>query len=140
MGSILTFLVAPTPLGHGADDRLAAGLHGHVLDPDHLLALAAMAVQGLDQGGVGAGELVAVLQAHFAAGEGLLAQGGAAKAFHSRLMHGEHLGGEQPLQRACSPALKGEGGPEDLQAQFGRGGVDRIGIVRLQTASGAETS
>ena len=44
MGSILTFCVAPSPtLGHGADDRLAAGLHRHVLDPDHLLALAAVA-------------------------------------------------------------------------------------------------
>ena len=45
MGSILTFLVAPTPLGHGANDRLVAGLHRHVLGPHHLLALAAMAAQ-----------------------------------------------------------------------------------------------
>ena len=33
MGSILTFLVGPSPLGHRADDRLTAGLHGHMLDP-----------------------------------------------------------------------------------------------------------
>ena len=39
MGSFLTLLLAPSPtLGHGADDGLAAGLHGHMLDPDHLLA------------------------------------------------------------------------------------------------------
>jgi hypothetical protein len=38
MGSILNFLLAPAPLGDGADDRLAAGLDGDVLDPDHLLA------------------------------------------------------------------------------------------------------
>jgi hypothetical protein len=50
MGSILTFLVAPTPaLGHGADDRLPAGLDGDMLDPDHLLALTAMPVERVDQ-------------------------------------------------------------------------------------------
>ena len=58
MGSILTFLVAPSPtLGHGADDRLAAGLHRDVLDPDHLLALAAMAVQTFKQRHEGAQQL-----------------------------------------------------------------------------------
>jgi hypothetical protein len=45
---ILTFVVIPSPtLGHSADDRLPAGLHRHVLDPDDLLALAAVAVEGV---------------------------------------------------------------------------------------------
>ena len=35
----------PLPfLGEGTDDHLPAGLHGDVLDPDHLLALAAAAL------------------------------------------------------------------------------------------------
>ena len=57
MGSILTFLVAPSPLGDGADDGLAAGLHRDVLDPDHLLALAAVPVQRFEQRRVGPGQL-----------------------------------------------------------------------------------
>ena len=65
-----------------------------MLDPDHLLALAPVAVQGLDQGGVGAGELVAVLQAQLAPGEDLLRQGGPPEAFHTRFVHGDHLRGE----------------------------------------------
>ena len=40
MGSILTFELIPTPLGDGADNRLAAGLHGDVLDANELLAFA----------------------------------------------------------------------------------------------------
>ena len=60
----------PHPLGDGADDRPAAGFDGHPLDPHHLRpALAAVPVQGLEQGGVGAGELGTVLQVHLAAGQ-----------------------------------------------------------------------
>ena len=44
------FAAGPSPaLGHGADDRLPAGLDRHVLDPDHLLAFAAVAVEGVGQ-------------------------------------------------------------------------------------------
>ena len=50
MGSILTLLVAPSPLGDGADDGLATGLDGDMLDPDHLLALAAVPIEGQGQG------------------------------------------------------------------------------------------
>ena len=46
-GSILAFYLAPTPLGDGTDDRLAPGLDRDMLDPDYLLALAAVAVQSL---------------------------------------------------------------------------------------------
>ena len=70
------FAAGPSPtLGHGADDRLAAGLHGHMLDPDHLLALAAVAVEGVGQRREGAHQLVAVLQPHLPTGEGLLGSG-----------------------------------------------------------------
>ena len=53
MGLILVSALTPTPLGHNADDRLAAGLHGDVLDPNHLLALAAMTGQAFEQRHVG---------------------------------------------------------------------------------------
>ena len=54
MGLILAFAMAPSPtLGHGADDRLAAGLDRHVLDPDHLLAFAPVAAQAFEQRHVG---------------------------------------------------------------------------------------
>ena len=81
MGSFLTLLLAPSPtLGHGADDGLAAGLHGHMLDPDHLLAFAAVAVESVGQRREGAHQLVAVLQAQLPADEGLLGQGSTAVA------------------------------------------------------------
>ena len=77
MGSILTLLVAPSPLGHGANDRLAASLHRHVLDLDH----AATAVERVGQDRKGTHQLVGVLQPQLAADEALLAQGGAPEAF-----------------------------------------------------------
>ena len=93
MGSILISCVAPSPLGDGADDRLAAGLHGDVLDPDHLLALAAVPVERVGQRRERAHQPVAVLQPQLAAGEGLLGQGGPAEAFHGSLARRHHLVG-----------------------------------------------
>ena len=84
MGSILAFLLVPAPLGDGADDRLAAGLHRDVLDPDHLLAaLAAVPVERVGERRERAHQPVAVAQAQLAAGEGLLGQGGPAESFHA---------------------------------------------------------
>jgi hypothetical protein len=52
-----------------------------MLDWNHLrLPLTTMAVQELDQDSVRAGELVAVLETHFAAGEALLGQGSPTEA------------------------------------------------------------
>ena len=62
MGSILTLLATPSPLGDIADDGLAAGLHRDVLDPDHLLALATVPIEGQGQGRERAHQFVAVLQ------------------------------------------------------------------------------
>jgi hypothetical protein len=59
-------------LGNRPDDRPATGLHRHVLDPHHLLALAPVAVERVGQRREGTHELVAVLQPQLAAGEGLL--------------------------------------------------------------------
>jgi hypothetical protein len=49
VGLILTFLLTPSPLGDGANNGLAAGLGGDVLDPDHLLALAAVLAQCIEE-------------------------------------------------------------------------------------------
>ena len=55
MGLILRFGPYPTPLDV-ADDGLAAAMDVDVFDRDLLLALAAMAVERLQQCGVGAGK------------------------------------------------------------------------------------
>src|SRR3954470_16774465 len=73
VGSILIFLVTPSPaLGDGADDRPAARMDVDVLDPHQLLALAAVAVESVGERREQAHQLVGVLQAQLAAGEGLL--------------------------------------------------------------------
>jgi hypothetical protein len=73
MGLILIFLVAPSPtLGDGADDRPAARVDVDVLDPDQLLAPAAMPVESIGERRERAHQLVGVFQAQLAAGEGLL--------------------------------------------------------------------
>jgi hypothetical protein len=69
MGSILTSIAAPsTALGHGADDRLTPGLRRHMLDAHDLLALAAVAVEGVGQCREGAHQLPCIFQAHLPAG------------------------------------------------------------------------
>ena len=103
MGSILTFAVAPSPtLGHGADDRLPAGLDRDVLDPDDLLTLAAMAVEGIGERRERAHQSVAVLQPHLAAGEGLLAQYGTAEAIERGFVGRHHLHGQHGLDDVAS--------------------------------------
>ena len=91
-GSILTSSVDPSPsLGHGADDGLAAGLHRDMLDPDHLLALAAMAVESLGEGRERARQPVAVFQPQLPALEGLIGQTRPAEALHGGLVRRHHL-------------------------------------------------
>jgi len=48
MGLILDFASAPSPLGYGTDDCLAAVVDVDVLDRDPLLPLAAVPLQSLD--------------------------------------------------------------------------------------------
>ena len=121
MGSILTFLVAPSPtLGHGADDGLAAGLDGDVLDPDHLLALAAVPVERVGQGRERAHQPVAVLQPQLAAGEGLLGQGGPAESFHGGLVGRHHL--------CCQHGLDDVARADIGQSAYGRSVADLLGV------------
>jgi hypothetical protein len=54
MGLSLMFIRDPSPGLDGTDDGLPARVDVHVLDSDLLLSLAAMPVQGLDEGHVGA--------------------------------------------------------------------------------------
>jgi hypothetical protein len=61
MALFLAFRLTPRPLRHGADNRLPARLHGDVLDPHHLLALAAVPIQGLAQRREGAHQLVGLV-------------------------------------------------------------------------------
>ena len=98
MGSILTLMLAPTPLGHSADDRLAASLHGDVLDPDHLLALAAVAAQAFEQRHVGPRQPAGGAQVDLPALDGLLRQHGPAMAFEARGVAGDHLADQHAFQ------------------------------------------
>ena len=106
MGSILTFLVA-TPLGNGADDRLPASLHVDMLDPDHRLAVAAVAVERVCQCRERAHQPVGELQPHLPSGEAMFAQGGAAEAFHRRLVRRHHCAASiaSTTSRAAMPAI-----------------------------------
>ncbi len=58
MGLFLKIAAIPTPrltgCGDHADHRLPAGMDMNVFDRDLLLALAAMTVEGFEQGGIGA--------------------------------------------------------------------------------------
>src|SRR4051794_2843208 len=54
----------PTPGLERADDGLPALMHVDVLDPNRLLPFALVPVQALQQGGIGARELVAALTRH----------------------------------------------------------------------------
>src|SRR4051794_26022300 len=98
MGSILTFLTAPSPtLGDGADDRLAARVDVDVLDPHQLLPLATVTVESVGERRERAHQPVGVLQAQLAAGKGLLAQCGPAEALQGCLVGRHHLHGQDPL-------------------------------------------
>ena len=63
MGLILGFRWIPSPRGlDHSHYRLAAGMYVHVLDRNFLLAFAAIAVQCLEEGGVGPRKLVGLIQ------------------------------------------------------------------------------
>jgi hypothetical protein len=58
MGLFLVLRCNPSPPAHRANNRLAARMDVHVLDGHLLLALAAMAVECVEQRGETAGKLV----------------------------------------------------------------------------------
>jgi hypothetical protein len=72
MGLFLRFRSHPTPL-HIADDGLTAVVDVDVFDRDFLLSFAAMTVQRLQQGSVGARELVCLAKVFAATFKCLLA-------------------------------------------------------------------
>jgi hypothetical protein len=63
-----------------------------VLYRDFLVSLAAMAIQSLEQGCVGAGQLVGLIEALLFAFKGLACQHGPAIAFHRGIVCGQKLG------------------------------------------------
>jgi len=69
-----------------------------MLDRYLLLALAAMLVEGVEQCRPGAGELVRLVEVLASALEGLLADHGAAVAFHSRVVGRDQLRRHHALQ------------------------------------------
>lgn len=128
MGSFLTSATAPSPtLSHSTDDRLTAGLDRDVFDPNHLLVLAAVAVEGVSECRERAYQLVAIFQTQLAAGEGLLGQGGPVVTLEGRLMGRHHLHGQHGLDRVMSADV---GDPAQ-----GRRVTDLLGIgIFLATA------
>jgi hypothetical protein len=76
---------------------LAAGVDVDVLDRDLLLALAAVSIEGLHQRGVGARELVRLVQVLLASLERLIPMHGAPIAFHRGVVCREQLGSDHPL-------------------------------------------
>jgi hypothetical protein len=98
-GSILTFVVGPSPtLGHRADDCLPAGLDCDPLDPDHLAALAAVAVERLEQGSVGPRQLGGGAQVQLPGLDSLLGEHGPAVALEARGVAGDHLADQHALE------------------------------------------
>ena len=72
-----------------ADDGVAAGMHMDMFHCDLLLALAAMPIERFEQRGVGAGKFVRLREVLLSALECLLAEHGAAVAFHRGVVGGD---------------------------------------------------
>ena len=69
-----------------------------MLDPDHLLAIAPVPVQRLEQRGIGPRQLGGGVEVHLPALDGLVGQHGPTLAFHARGVAGDHLAGQHALQ------------------------------------------
>lgn len=82
LGFILQFRGHSLPLGHAADDRLAALVDVDVFDRHMLLTFAAMLVQGPEELGISPRQLGRMLEVVVAAFKGLLADHRAAIALH----------------------------------------------------------
>src|SRR4051812_22336509 len=106
MGLSAAFLLTPTPSRSArararldrTHDGLPARMHMDVLDRDLLLTLAPVPVQGLQQGDVGAGELVGLGEALLSALKSLVRDHGAPVALHSGTVRRDHLGSQHALQ------------------------------------------
>jgi hypothetical protein len=117
MGLILRFRAIPTPRRlHHAHHRLTTGMNVDVLDRDLLLALAAVAVEGFEQRGEAAGELVRLGEVLAPAFEGLLADHGAAVALHRGVVGGDKLRRHHALKLVLrrDADQRGDGGADLL--------------------------
>ena len=74
-----------------ADNSLSPGVDVNVLDSDLLLAFAAVTVEGLDQGRIGARQLIGLGKVLAASLERLFANHGAPIALHCGVMGGDEL-------------------------------------------------
>ncbi|MGE0775513.1 MAG: hypothetical protein AB7L36_10825 [Sphingomonadaceae bacterium] len=103
-GLILRFRAFPTPRRlHHAHHSLPAGMDVDVLHRNLLLALAAVAIECLEQRGEGAGELVRLGEVIASALEGLFADHGAAIAFHRRVVSRDQLRRHHTFQFVLRP-------------------------------------
>jgi hypothetical protein len=90
IGLIRQFSAIPTPRGlDDANDRLPTCMDVDVFDRDFLPTLATMAVERFEQRGVGAGKFVRLREVLLSALECLLADHGAAVAFHRGVVGGD---------------------------------------------------
>src|SRR5262245_33080840 len=104
MGLFLRFTAIPSPRRSldRPDDGLPARMDMDMLDGHLLLALTAMVVEGVEQRGPRAGELVRLIEALAPALEGLLAEHGPAVTFHRGV-----VGGDQLCRHHCFQLLLG---------------------------------
>jgi hypothetical protein len=86
-------------VAHRTHDRLPASVDGHVLDPDHLLTLAAVLVERLHQGGVAAHQLGRELEFVPPPLEALTGYLSTPEAVHRGLVGRQHLGCQHALKR-----------------------------------------
>src|SRR5262249_44815346 len=84
-------------------DGLSTGMHMDMFHRDLLLALAAVAVERIEQRSIGAGELVRLAKILLSALECLLAKHGAPVAFHCGVVGGEELGRHHALDFVFRP-------------------------------------
>jgi hypothetical protein len=88
----------PPPALDIADDGLTALVNVNVLNSDLLLALAAVAVESIEQCRIGAGELVRLAQSFLSALEALVADHGPPVAFHRGVVGCDKLRGYHALK------------------------------------------
>jgi hypothetical protein len=96
--SFVSDATPPPPALDIADDGLTALVNVNVLNSDLLLALAAVAVESIEQCRIGAGELVRLAQSFLSALEALVADHGPPVAFHRGVVGCDKLRGYHALK------------------------------------------
>src|ERR1700686_3133825 len=94
---------ASTPWRDGADNRLSTRMDVHVLHCDLLLALAAVAVERVEQGRIGARKLVRLAQVLAARLECLLSEHRSPVALHGGIVCGQQLSRDHAFKLVSRP-------------------------------------